>query len=46
MKIVPRIFDCLPLIGVNRIPPVQGIFQTVTNCSLGCSNFLQQLYLV
>ncbi len=43
VKIVPRIFDCLPLIGVNRIPAVQGIFQTVTNCSLGCSNFLQQL---
>jgi hypothetical protein len=26
VKNVPRVFDQLPLIGVNRIPPVQGVF--------------------
>jgi hypothetical protein len=42
VEIVPGVFDQLLLIGVNRIPPLQGIFQSVTDCSLGCSNFVQQ----
>ena len=46
VKIVPCVFDCLLLIGVNRIPTVQGTFQSVTDCFLGCFNFWQQFYAV
>jgi hypothetical protein len=39
VEIVPSVFDKLPLIGINRIPTVQGIFKSVTDCFLGYFNF-------
>jgi hypothetical protein len=46
VKILPGVFDQLLLIGVDRIPTVQSIFQPVTYSFLRYFNLVQKFYWV